>query len=72
MSLMKRSFLILFGTAASVAALALPGLARADGMTDGWSWNEGAAAIADSGAKNFSPDGWSWGEEPERALSSSS
>jgi hypothetical protein len=61
----KRSCLILCGTAATVVALALPGLARADQSIDGWSWNDGAAAVSDSGANTPMPDGWSWGDEPE-------
>jgi hypothetical protein len=61
----RRSCLILCGTAASVVALALPGLARADEGTEGWSWNDGAALVADNGAHSPSPDGWSWGDALE-------
>jgi hypothetical protein len=61
----KRSCLILCSTAASVVVLALPGLARAE-STDGWSWNDGAAAVANSSAGgNASVDGWSWGDQVE-------
>ena len=71
----KRSCLILFGTAATAVTLALPGVARADSSTDGWSWGEApaAASVADQGpaasdtatSGNPSTDGWSWGDEPE-------
>ena len=44
---MRRSCNILCGTAALVAALALPGIARADESTDGWTWTDGPAATAD-------------------------
>jgi hypothetical protein len=48
----RRSWNILCGTAALVVALALPGIARADESTDGWTWNDGAAAT----------DGWTWND----------
>ena len=61
----KRSCLILLGTAATAVTLALPGIARAGFSTDGWSWgNDSAAAVAAPG-HNLSTDGWSWGDEPE-------
>jgi hypothetical protein len=70
----KRSCLILFGTAASAIALALPGIARAetgDGWTwtDGWTWSDGAAVTdgwtwSDGAA---APDGWTWDGAAEQA-----
>ena len=54
---MRRSCNILCGTAALVAALALPGIARADESTDGWTWTDGPAATADGAAAT---DGWTW------------
>jgi hypothetical protein len=60
----KRSCLIVLGTAATVVTLALPGVVRAHFSTDGWSWNDSAAAASASGG-NLSIDGWSWGDEPE-------
>ena len=70
---MKKSCLILFGTAATAVTLALPGVARADSSIDGWSWGETSAAVSDQGAVASDPaisgnpsiDGWSWGDEPE-------
>ena len=72
---MKRSFNILFGTAALVVALAAPGVARAEGWTwtdnsasvDGWSWNEESAPAPDGWswdgeARAPAPDGWTWTE----------
>ena len=64
---MKRSCLILCSSAASVLALALPGVGLADESTDGWSWNDGAAATTDGwtwtgDSSNPSPAGWSWGD----------
>ena len=64
--IVKRSCLILICSAASALALALPGIARAEG-TDGWTWNDGAAAAdgwtwTDSSA---SPDGWTWTDSAE-------
>lgn len=61
---MKRSCLILLGTAATAVTLALPSIARADFSTDGWSWGESATAVSAPGG-NLSIDGWSWGDEPE-------
>jgi len=60
----KRSCLILLGTAATAVTLALPSIAGVGFSTDGWSWGEGAAAVAAPG-HNLSTDGWSWGDEPE-------
>jgi hypothetical protein len=69
--LLKRSCLILFGTAAAVVVLALPGVARA-----GWSWNESGSASADgwtwSGDSAASTDGWSWGGDGTEAVPASS
>jgi hypothetical protein len=76
----KRSCLILFGTAASAIALALPGIARAEtgdgwtwtdgaAVTDGWTWTDGAAVTdgwtwSDGAA---APDGWTWDGAAEQA-----
>jgi len=38
-----------------LVALALPALARADGSTDGWTWDGSSAASSDP-----APDGWTW------------
>jgi hypothetical protein len=59
--LVKRSCLILCGTAASVVALALPGVGLAD-STDGWSWSGTDGWSWTGESSNPSPDGWSWGD----------
>jgi hypothetical protein len=59
--LLKRSYLIVCGTAASVLALALPGVGLAD-STDGWSWSGTDGWSWTGESRNPSPDGWSWGD----------
>ena len=63
---MKRSFKILFGTAALVVALAAPGVARADESTDGWTWTDNSASVDgwswDGEDIAPAPDGWTWTE----------
>ena len=55
---MKRTRLIfLIGLVTLVLTLALPGVARADASTDGWTWDDGAPAAIDP-----APDGWTWDE----------
>jgi hypothetical protein len=62
----KRSFKILFGTAALVVALAAPGVARADESADGWTWTDNSASVDgwswDGENIAPAPDGWTWTE----------
>jgi hypothetical protein len=62
----KRSFKILFGTAALVVALAAPGVARADESSDGWTWTDNSASVDgwswDGENIAPAPDGWTWTE----------
>jgi hypothetical protein len=62
----KRSFKILFGTAALVVALAAPGVARADESTEGWTWTDNSASVDgwswDGENTAPAPDGWTWTE----------
>jgi len=54
---MKRSQIkFLLSLVCLFVVLALPGLARADTSTDGWTWDEPAAGSQPA------PDGWTWDE----------
>ena len=58
---MKRSCLILCSSAATVLALALPGVGLADSSTDGWSWTGTDGWSWTGESTTPAPDGWSWG-----------
>jgi hypothetical protein len=63
---MKRTHIaFLLGLVALVLALALPGIARADGYTDGWTWDESAAPSSEGAPApaDPAPDGWTWDAE---------
>ena len=53
---MKRSRIVLLSLIVLVIVLALPAFARADGGTNGCTWDESAATQP-------APDGWTWDEE---------
>jgi hypothetical protein len=56
---MKRARIITLLTLVVVlVALALPGMARADESTDGWTWDEAAVTQSEP-----APDGWTWDSE---------
>ena len=57
----KRSCLILCSSAATVLALALPGVGLADSSTDGWSWTGTDGWSWTGESTTPAPDGWSWG-----------
>jgi hypothetical protein len=56
---MKRTHItFLLGLVVLVLAFALPAVARADGSTDGWTWDGSVATSTDP-----APDGWTWDED---------
>jgi hypothetical protein len=60
---MNRARIIIFLTlVALVAAFTLPAVARADGSTDGWTWDESVVTQADPAPSQGdpAPDGWTW------------
>lgn len=53
---MNRLRIIFFvGLAVLVVAFALPSVARADGTSDGWTWEDAVAT-----SPQPAPDGWTW------------